>query len=115
MKLYRSRYGELLGVCQGLADWTGLPVRYIRVAAVLAAFLTRGWFVLVYIAAAVFLPVRRAEGYQSAGFKENFEDLRGDAMNFAQREYRNLKEARWNKKFNEGRGDVEGNKGNAAN
>ncbi len=102
MKLYRSKYGEFLGVCKGVADWTGVPVRYIRIAAVLATFLTRGWFVLIYLAAAVFLPVRRTKDYESAGFKENFEDLRNDTMDFAKREYSNIKEARWNKNFNDG-------------
>ena len=93
MKVYRSREGKLFGVCQGLADATGYSVRYIRIAAVLLAFFTVGWAMAAYIAAAIFLPVKRPEGYESKGFKENFEDLREDAEEFVKREYSDLKKA----------------------
>ncbi len=36
-KLYRSRNGLLLGVCQGIAQWAALPVWLIRGAAILLA------------------------------------------------------------------------------
>ena len=93
MKVYRSRNGKLFGVCQGIADATGFSVRYIRIAAVLIAFFTVGWAVIAYGAAALFLPVERPEGYESKGFKENFEDLRDDAESFVKREYNEFKEA----------------------
>jgi len=93
MKVYRSRNGKLFGVCQGLADATGYSVRYIRIAAVLLAFFTVGWAVAAYGVAAILLPVNRPEGYESKGFKENFEDLRDDAEDFVKREYKEFKEA----------------------
>ncbi|MCP4160438.1 MAG: PspC domain-containing protein [Deltaproteobacteria bacterium] len=93
MKMYRSREGKILGVCQGLADFTGFSVKYFRIAAVIVAILTGGWAVLVYLVAALLIPVERPEGYESKGFKENFEDFRDDAGDFAKKEFRDLKEA----------------------
>jgi len=93
MKVYRSRDGKIFGVCQGLADATGYSVKYWRIAAVLAALFTVGWAVAAYLVAAFLLPVKRPEGYDSKGFKENFEDLRDDAEAFVKREYNEFKEA----------------------
>ncbi|MBB6480487.1 PspC domain-containing protein [Spirochaeta isovalerica] len=93
MKVYRSREGKIFGVCQGLADSTGYSAKYWRIAAVVAAFFTAGWAIAAYIIAAFVLPVRRPEGYDSKGFKENFEDLRDDAEAFVKREYSEFKEA----------------------
>ncbi|MDA3809097.1 MAG: PspC domain-containing protein [Spirochaetaceae bacterium] len=93
MKLYRSREGKLFGVCQGIADATGYSVKYIRIAAVLVAFFTAGWALAAYGIAAFILPVQRPEGYESKGFRENFEDLRDDAESFVKKEYSDLKEA----------------------
>jgi phage shock protein C len=93
MKVYRSREGKLFGVCQGIAEATGYSVRYIRIAAVVIAFFTAGWALAAYGVAALLLPVKRHEGYESKGFKENFEDLREDAEDFVKREYSEFKEA----------------------
>lgn len=93
MKVHRSREGKLFGVCQGVAEATGYSVRYIRIAAIILAFITMGWALAVYCVAAIFMPVERPEGYESKGFKENFEDLRDDAENFVKREYHEFKEA----------------------
>lgn len=39
----RSPDGKLLGVCQGLADYFGLPVRGVRLIVILAAVFTGFW------------------------------------------------------------------------
>jgi phage shock protein PspC (stress-responsive transcriptional regulator) len=93
MKVYRSRDGKIFGVCQGLADSTGYSVKYWRIGAVIAAFFTAGWAIAAYLGAAFLLPVKRPEGYDSKGFRENFEDLREDAESFVKREYNEFKEA----------------------
>ncbi len=93
MTLYRSRQGVFLGVCRGLADWTDYPVRYFRIALVISAFLFF-WFTLIaYLAAAVLMPVKRPEGYDSEGFRENMDDLRDDVREFVRREYRDFRRA----------------------
>jgi len=93
MKLYRSREGILLGVCQGLADRTGYPVRYFRIAAVILAVLTRGWAVIAYILAAILLPSRYRGADSSDGFRANCENFRDDAEDLIKKEYRTFKES----------------------
>lgn len=44
-KLYRSRYGLILGVCQGIATWAALPVWLVRV------------IVIIVMASTAFFPV----------------------------------------------------------
>ena len=55
-KLYRSRNDKkLCGVCGGLADYFGLDVNIIRVAAIVSAF-SGGLGLVAYIAAAFLIP-----------------------------------------------------------
>ena len=87
MKVYRSRHGQVFGVCKGIEESTGFPARYTRGILILAAILFRGWYVLAaYILAALFMPVKSRT--DNRGFRENFEDLRSDAINMAEKEYR---------------------------
>jgi phage shock protein C len=54
--LYRSRSGWIFGVCQGLADYSGIHVGWVRLIVVVSAILTS--FVpilLVYLVAAIFM------------------------------------------------------------
>jgi phage shock protein PspC (stress-responsive transcriptional regulator) len=54
--LRRSRHGILLGVCQGIADWSGINVGIIRVLTIIAFFASH--FVpvgIVYLLMAIFL------------------------------------------------------------
>ncbi len=41
-----------LGVCAGIADYTGIDVTWVRAGSVLLAFATSGWSVLAYIVVA---------------------------------------------------------------
>lgn len=55
-KLYRSRNDKkLCGVCGGLADYFGLYVNIIRVAAIVSVFFG-GLGLVAYIAAAFLIP-----------------------------------------------------------
>jgi phage shock protein C len=40
--------GKFLGVCAGIADYTGIDVTWVRVGAVLLTFATSGWSLLAY-------------------------------------------------------------------
>ena len=54
--LYRSRRGKILGVCQGVADYFSMPVKWIRIVAVVALVLTGFWpAVAIYLGAAFLL------------------------------------------------------------
>lgn len=93
MKLYRSRKGIFLGVCQGLSDRTGYQAKYFRAAFIVAALFFKWWALLIYLAMAIFMPVRKTEDFVSAGFRDTFEDIRDDVADFAKREYRDIKDS----------------------
>jgi len=57
-KLHRSRNGEILGVCKGIAEWRDLPVGMVRLVFVLLV-LFAGMSIWVYFILALILP---AEG-----------------------------------------------------
>jgi phage shock protein C len=54
--LYRSRGGWIFGVCQGLADYSEIDVKWVRLATIIAVFMTALWpMVIIYIMAAIFI------------------------------------------------------------
>ncbi len=58
--LRRSRNGLIFGVCQGFADWSGIPVGLLRVALAIA-FVCTGFFPVGFgylVAAMVMKPQR---------------------------------------------------------
>lgn len=56
--LYRlPRQGKIAGVCAGLADYFDMDVTLMRVLFVVAAFITGGAGILLYIVLAIILPV----------------------------------------------------------
>ncbi len=49
-KFYRNKQnGKFMGVCAGIADYTGIDVVWIRVAAILLTLMT-GWALIGYLA-----------------------------------------------------------------
>jgi phage shock protein C len=75
-RLYRSRHGEFMGVCQGLADWRELPVGPIRLLVIVLAFSTGIFPILIlYILAGMFMPLEpTGRDFSSRDFDE---DIRG--------------------------------------
>lgn len=58
-KLYREHNGYLLGVIEGLANWTGLPVLALRIIAVILLFKIGFVPILIaYLGSALLLPAR---------------------------------------------------------
>ncbi|MGE4583966.1 MAG: PspC domain-containing protein [Sphaerochaeta sp.] len=57
--LYRERRGLILGVFQGLATWSGLPVGLLRIVGIVLLF-SVGFVpvTIAYLLAAVMLPSR---------------------------------------------------------
>lgn len=72
-KLYRSKYGQVFGVCQGLADWRDLPVGPVRLIVLLATIFT-GIFpgVAIYLLAALFIPANPYETERPAGGRSDW-------------------------------------------
>ncbi|MFU7528395.1 envelope stress response membrane protein PspC [Qipengyuania sp. ASV99] len=50
--LYRdSHHAKLMGVCSGIANYTGVDRNWIRIGAVISIFLTGGWSIPAYFIA----------------------------------------------------------------
>ncbi|HEY0627397.1 MAG TPA: envelope stress response membrane protein PspC [Allosphingosinicella sp.] len=61
-KFYRDKQnGKWLGVCSGIADYTGIDATIIRIGMVLATVMGSGAPILVYIAAGMIAPVKPRE------------------------------------------------------
>ncbi|MDZ4277347.1 MAG: envelope stress response membrane protein PspC [Erythrobacter sp.] len=54
--LYRDKHnGKLMGVCAGIADYTGVNVFWVRLAAVASLFITSGSSIIGYLIAGFLL------------------------------------------------------------
>ena len=54
--LYRDKHnGKLMGVCAGIADYTGINVFWIRFAAIASIFITGGPLIIAYFIAGFLL------------------------------------------------------------
>ena len=54
--LYRDKHnGKIMGVCAGIADYTGIDVFWVRMAAFLSIFMLSGTTILAYFVAGVLL------------------------------------------------------------
>lgn len=81
-RLYRSRNGEILGVCKGIAEWRDYPVDTIRLIVILIAIFTAiAPCLIIYFILGLILPVNPYEddsydrGYR-AGQKDGSRDAR---------------------------------------
>ncbi|MBN2658088.1 MAG: PspC domain-containing protein [Spirochaetales bacterium] len=82
-RLYRSRRAMIFGVCQGIADWRGINVGYVRLALIVLTVFTGFFpFGLLYLLAAFFLPLepafnkRENRSWYRSGVRRGFDDLR---------------------------------------
>ena len=61
-RFYRDkRHGKILGVCSGIADYTGFDVNLVRVCMVAAVFLSSGSILPFYVIAAMMTPDKPRE------------------------------------------------------
>ncbi len=64
-KFYRDKVNsKWAGVCAGIADYAGMDVTFVRIGMVVMFFITGGWMLLAYIAAAFLAPVKPVELYE---------------------------------------------------
>lgn len=77
-RLYRSRHGEWLGVCKGIAEWRDLPVDTVRLIFILIAIFTAIVPCLIaYFVIGLFLPVNPYDDEDtSRSYKEGYRDGR---------------------------------------
>ncbi|MBR4121391.1 MAG: PspC domain-containing protein [Spirochaetales bacterium] len=80
-RLYRSKNGEIMGVCKGIAEWRDYPVDTIRLIFILVAIFTAiAPCLIIYFALGLILPVNPyEEGDGSRSYKEGYRDGRKEA------------------------------------
>jgi phage shock protein C len=92
--LYRSRDGMILGVCKGLAGYSGIAVFFVRTMAVLAMFF--GWFfpvILLYFVAALLMkpePVMPIDNDDDREFYDSYTSSRTMALQRLKRVFDSL-------------------------
>ena len=75
--LYRDKQnGKILGVCAGLADYTGIDINLIRIISFVSIFLTGGNSILIYLIAAFFLNKKPPHLYADASEQKYWQGIR---------------------------------------
>ncbi|MBP5552712.1 MAG: PspC domain-containing protein [Spirochaetales bacterium] len=73
-RLYRSRHGEWLGVCKGIAEWRDLPVDTVRLILILIAIFTAIVpCLIIYFVIGLLLPVNP---YDDDSYERGYDDGR---------------------------------------
>lgn len=86
--LYRlPKQGLIAGVCAGLADYFDFDVTLIRVIFVIAAFITGGAVVIMYIILAIVLPVDASDDTVSEKVQRLGQDLKKNQVVHRMRNY----------------------------
>ena len=77
-RLYRSKNGEILGVCKGIAEWRDYPVDTIRLIVVLIAIFTAiAPCLIIYFILGLVLPVNPYDE-DTASYDRGYRDGRRD-------------------------------------
>lgn len=64
-RFYRDKYnGKVMGVCAGIADYTGVDVTLVRIGMVVMTFITSGTTIPVYFIAGMIAPKKPADLYE---------------------------------------------------
>ena len=110
--MYRSRNGQFLGVCKGIAEWRDFPVDTVRLVFILLTLFTGGLPIWIYFILAFVLPVepeyREESRRQRRPRPSSPEDVEADFENLKERvkkmEDEELdKEKDWENRFTKGR------------
>jgi phage shock protein C len=69
-RFYRDkRHGKIMGVCAGIADYTGFDVSLVRITMVAAIFLSSGSILPIYFLAGMIAPDKPRE-FENTGVEE---------------------------------------------
>lgn len=77
MTLYRDKHNaKLMGVCSGVADYTGINVFWVRLAAFMSIFLAGGWTIPAYFVAGMLLNKKPAHLYKDPEEQKYWQGVR---------------------------------------
>ena len=77
-RFYRDkRHGKIMGICAGIADYTGFDVSLVRICMIAALFLSSGSIIPFYFVAGWITPVKPRElDYATSEDKEFWQGVR---------------------------------------
>ena len=76
-KLYRNKHnGKVMGVCSGVADYTGVDVFWIRLATVASIFMTSGSSIFIYFLAGLILNKKPPHLYRDQSEEQYWQRVR---------------------------------------
>ncbi|MFM7377581.1 MAG: envelope stress response membrane protein PspC [Erythrobacter sp.] len=75
--LYRDKHnGKIMGVCAGIADYTGVNVLWIRLAAIASIFITGGPSIIAYFIAGALLNKKPPYLYRDESEQKYWQSVR---------------------------------------
>jgi phage shock protein C len=75
--LYRDKHnGKIMGVCAGIADYTGVNVFWVRLAAFMSIFMLSGMTILAYFVAGALLNKKPPYLYRDASEQKYWQSVR---------------------------------------
>ena len=75
--LYRDKHNaKLMGVCAGIADYTGINVFWLRLAAIISIFVTGGPSIIAYFIAGFLLNKKPPHLYRDASEQKYWQGVR---------------------------------------
>jgi phage shock protein C len=76
-KLYRDKHnGKIMGVCAGIADYTGIDAFWVRLAVFASIFVTGSWSILAYFIAGFILNKKPPHLYRDQSEQKYWQRVR---------------------------------------
>ncbi|MET0251125.1 MAG: envelope stress response membrane protein PspC [Novosphingobium sp.] len=76
-RFYRDKQNaRIMGVCAGIADYTGVNVLWIRLAAVALVLMSSAAFILVYLVVGMVAPIKPSHLYLERGEQKFWQGVR---------------------------------------
>ena len=76
-KLYRDKHnGKIMGVCSGVAEYTGIDAFWVRLAAVATIFMTSGSTIFFYLLMGIILNKKPPHLYRDEGEQKYWQRVR---------------------------------------
>jgi len=78
-KFYRDKFnGKVMGICAGIADYTGVDVTLIRIGMVVMTFITSGTMIPIYFLAGGIAPKKPVDLYENPDDQKFWQGVRSN-------------------------------------
>ena len=78
-KFYRDKFnGKVMGICAGIADYTGVDVTLIRIGMVVMTFITSGTMIPIYFLAGWIAPKKPVDLYENPDDQKFWQGVRSN-------------------------------------